>query len=158
MSGPDIPGKSLKAAVKGGARADWGKRNANAELAAEARRVEHPGEARGGELGAARGQLRRRRRPAERRPVLSAGEAGAPAPAGGAGGPGGGAAGAEKPIDLAALKTLNATGNVKVGALQVQNIKADNVAAGIKAAGGRLDVESDVGESLPGHARRERRR
>jgi AsmA protein len=139
VSGPGIPGKSLKAAVKGGARADWGKRNANAEVAlkvddsniqAKVAVANWAQPAVNFDLVADRLNVDRYFPPAK---------PGAPAPAGGAGGPGGGGA-AEKPIDLAALKTLNATGNVKVGALQVQNIKADNVAAGIKAAGGRLDV------------------
>jgi AsmA protein len=138
VSGPGIPGKSLKAAVKGGARADWGKRNANAEVAlkvdesniqAKVAVANWAQPAVNFDVVADRLNVDRYFPPAK---------PGAPASAGGAGSPGGAAA--EKPIDLAALKTLNATGNVKVGALQVQNIKADNVAAGIKAAGGRLDV------------------
>jgi AsmA protein len=35
VSGPDIPNKTLRVALKGGARADWAKQNANAELAAK---------------------------------------------------------------------------------------------------------------------------
>jgi AsmA protein len=139
VSGPDVPGKSLKAAVKGGARADWGKRNANAELAVKL--DESNIQAKLGvanwaqpavsfDLVADRLNVDRYFPPAKPASAL----------AGGAGKSGGGAAGEEKPIDLAALKTLNATGSVKVGALQVRNIKADNVAAGIKATGGRLDV------------------
>lgn len=46
----------------------------------------------------------------------------------------------EKPFDLSGLKALNASGTVKVGQLQVNNIKASNVTLVIKAAGGRLDV------------------
>ena len=138
VSGPNIPGKSLKAAVKGGARADWDKRNANAELALKL--DESNIQAKVGVANWAQPAVNfdvvadrlnvDRYLPPEK-----------PAAAPVAGAPGGGAAAAaEKPIDLAALKTLNAAGNVKVGALQVQNIKAENVAAGIKAAGGRLDV------------------
>jgi AsmA protein len=33
VSGPNIPNKTLRAAVKGGARADWAKQSANAEVA-----------------------------------------------------------------------------------------------------------------------------
>ena len=139
VSGTDVPGKSLKAAVKGGARADWGKRNANAELAVKL--DESNIQAKLGvanwaqpavsfDLVADRLNVDRYLPP--EKPAPAAGGAGKP-------GAGGGAA-TEQPIDLAGLKTLNATGNVKVGALQVQNIKAENVAAGIKAAGGRLDV------------------
>jgi AsmA protein len=139
VSGPNIPGKSLKAAVKGGARADWDKRNANAEVALKL--DESNIQAKVGVANWAQ--------PAVNFDVVAdrlnvdryfPPEKPGAAPAGGAGKPGGGAPAAEKPIDLAGLKTLNATGNVKVGALQVQNIKADNVAAAIKAAGGRLDV------------------
>ena len=142
VSGPNIPGKSLKAAVKGGARADWGKRNANAELALklDESNVQAKVAVANWAQPAVNFDVVADRLNVDR--YFPPGKPGA-APAGGASGPAGGHAGgaaAEKPIDLAALKTLNATGNVKVGALQVQNIKADNVAAGIKAAGGRLDV------------------
>jgi AsmA protein len=140
LSGPDIPGKSLKAAVKGGARADWGKRNANAELALkvdESNIQAKVGVANWAQPAINFDVVADRLNVDRYFPPAKPGAA----PAGGAGAPaGGGAAAAEKPIDLAGLKTLNASGNVKVGALQVQNIKADNVAAGIKAAGGRLDV------------------
>ena len=142
VSGPNIPGKSLKAAVKGGARADWGKRNANAELALklDESNVQAKVAVANWAQPAVNFDVVADRLNVDR--YFPPGKPGT-APAGGASGPAGGHAGgaaAEKPIDLAALKTLNATGNVKVGALQVQNIKADNVAAGIKAAGGRLDV------------------
>jgi AsmA protein len=140
LSGPDIPGKTLRAAVKGGARADWAKQNANAELAAKVDEsniqaklaVAHwTTPAINFDVVADRLNVDRYL-PKEGAAKPPAG-GGAPAPAGGGGG-------AEKPIDLGPLKTLNATGSVKIGALQVQNIKADNVNVGLKAAGGRLDV------------------
>jgi AsmA protein len=46
----------------------------------------------------------------------------------------------EKPIDLSALKTLELDGKLKVGQLQVDNIKAANVRVDMKAHKGRLDV------------------
>ncbi|MDB5806798.1 MAG: AsmA family protein [Betaproteobacteria bacterium] len=46
----------------------------------------------------------------------------------------------EKPIDLSALKALNATGTLKIGALQVNNIKASNVVLNFKANGGKVDL------------------
>jgi AsmA protein len=46
----------------------------------------------------------------------------------------------EQPIDLSALKTLNLDGKLKVGQLQVNNIKAANVRVDMKAHNGRLDV------------------
>jgi AsmA protein len=47
---------------------------------------------------------------------------------------------AEKPIDLSALRDLHATGSLRIGALQVENIKASNVRLDIRAAGGKVDV------------------
>ena len=46
----------------------------------------------------------------------------------------------EQPIDLSGLKALNASGTVKIGSLQVNNIKASNVSLTIRAAGGKADV------------------
>lgn len=46
----------------------------------------------------------------------------------------------EQPIDLAALKELNATGSIRIGSLKVSNVKSSNVRLDIKAANGRLDV------------------
>ena len=137
VSGPDLPGKSLKAAVKGGARADWGKRNANAELALKVDESNIQ----------AKLAVANWAQPALQFDVVAdrlnvdryfPPEKPGAAPGGGKSAKGGPAA--EKPIDLSALKPLNATGNVRIGALQVQNIKAEQVNAAIKAAGGRLDV------------------
>ncbi|MBK8909216.1 MAG: AsmA family protein [Rhodospirillales bacterium] len=47
---------------------------------------------------------------------------------------------AETPRDFSALKGLNASGVVKIGQLQVSNVKAANVRLEIKAADGKLDV------------------
>lgn len=48
--------------------------------------------------------------------------------------------GGEPPIDLSGLKTLNASGSLKIGALKVKNIRSSQVRAEIKVANGRLDV------------------
>jgi AsmA protein len=138
LSGPNIPGKSLKAAVKGGARADWGKRNANAELALKV--DESNIQAKVGVANWAQAAINfdvvADRLNVDRYfpPAKPAAGGGAPAPAGG------GAPAAEKPFDLAPLKALNANGSIKVGALQVQNLKAENVSVGVKAAGGRVEA------------------
>jgi AsmA protein len=58
----------------------------------------------------------------------------------GAGGTAAKGAAAEEKVDLSALKSLNLHGTVKVGQLQVQNVKASNVRLNINAAGGKLDV------------------
>ena len=46
----------------------------------------------------------------------------------------------EQPLDLAALKGLNANGSIKIGSLKVANVKAANVRVDVKAANGRVDV------------------
>jgi AsmA protein len=140
VSGPDIPNKTLRVALKGGARADWAKQSANAELAAKL--DESNIQAKLGvanwskpainfDVVADRLNVDRYLPP---RPAAGPPAAGPSAP------PGVGGSAAEKPIDLAPLKTLNANGSIKVGALQVQNLKAENVNVGIRAAGGRLDA------------------
>lgn len=47
---------------------------------------------------------------------------------------------ADKPIDLAALKDLNATGSVHIGALKAANIRTTNLRATLRAVDGRLDI------------------
>ncbi|WP_147375677.1 AsmA family protein [Noviherbaspirillum cavernae] len=49
-------------------------------------------------------------------------------------------AGPEKPMDLSALKDLNASGSVRVGMLKAANVRAANVRATLHAGGGKLDV------------------
>jgi AsmA protein len=50
------------------------------------------------------------------------------------------ATGAQTPLDLTALKSLNATGKLKVGTLKVANIKASGLSLALKAGAGRLDI------------------
>lgn len=50
------------------------------------------------------------------------------------------AAPTEDRIDLSALKGLNLSGSVRIGSLQVNNIKAGNVRLNLKAAAGKLDI------------------
>lgn len=49
------------------------------------------------------------------------------------------AAAPEPPIDLSALKALNANGSIRIGQLQVANIKASKVRLDIKPADGKLN-------------------
>ena len=63
-----------------------------------------------------------------------------PKPAGAEGKEAGKPAPAEKPLDFSPIKGLNASGTVKIGQLQVSNVKASNVRLEVKAAGGKLDV------------------
>ncbi|MDR2240438.1 MAG: AsmA family protein [Zoogloeaceae bacterium] len=46
----------------------------------------------------------------------------------------------EQPLDFSALKGLTANGIVKIGQLQISNVKAGNVRLEIKAANGQLDI------------------
>jgi AsmA protein len=66
---------------------------------------------------------------------------------------------ADPKVDLSALKPLNLTGEVRIGALQVHNAKAKKIKVGVHAAGGRLDVapiQASLYEgSLNGNARLE---
>lgn len=50
------------------------------------------------------------------------------------------ASSAEKPLDLSALKNLNATGSLHVGALKFSNVKTNNLRIDLKAANGHLDA------------------
>jgi len=52
---------------------------------------------------------------------------------------GGQAKAEDTPIDLSALKTLNANGRLQCGALQVKGLKLANLKTEVKAANGRLD-------------------
>jgi AsmA protein len=144
VSGPGIPNKSLKASLTGAARADWGAQNASAEVAARLDEsniqtrlsVSHWSQpAIAFDVTADRLNVDRYLPPKTSPPP--AGGTTSPAPGGSSPG---GARQPEQPFDLSALKTLNAAGTVKIGALQVSNLKAEQVALGIKAAGGKLDV------------------
>jgi AsmA protein len=46
----------------------------------------------------------------------------------------------EQPLDLSALKNLNANGSLRIGNLTANNIKAQNVKLSLKANGGKVDV------------------
>ncbi len=46
----------------------------------------------------------------------------------------------EEPLDFSALKTLKASGSVRIGSLKAANIKAQNVRLDARAGGGRLDL------------------
>jgi AsmA protein len=59
-------------------------------------------------------------------------------------------AGPEKPLDLSALRDLEATGQLRVGALQVMNLKASQVRAGVRAAGGRVNLAPLAAELYQG--------
>lgn len=141
ITGKNIPDKS-KSTVNGSARADWRTEKASADLAVKLDdssvdakvAVAHWSEP-AITFNVAADRLNVDRYLPPSKPGAAQGErpAGGPPAAGGS-------AGAEQPFDLAPLKSVNATGSVRIGALQVSNVKAEQVALTIKAAGGRLDV------------------
>ena len=49
--------------------------------------------------------------------------------------------GPEEPIDLSALKALNANGSIRIGALKASKIKASNVRIDLKALDGRVNID-----------------
>jgi AsmA protein len=55
-------------------------------------------------------------------------------------GPGVRAPDADPKVDLSALKTLKLAGELRIGALQVHNLKASKVKVAVNSAGGHLDV------------------
>lgn len=57
----------------------------------------------------------------------------------------------EQRIDLSALKAINGSGNLHVGALQAKNLKARNVRASFRAAGGRVDLVPHSADLYSGH-------
>jgi AsmA protein len=139
MSGEGVPQKSVKIPLSGSLRADLEKQTVSAELSSK-----FDESAIQAKLGLAKFSPPSylfdvnvdrlnvdRYLPAEQKPVSQPGPAPKP--------------GAEKPpqdtpLDLSALKDLNANGRLQVGALQVKGLKLANVKAELKAANGRLDV------------------
>ena len=57
---------------------------------------------------------------------------------------------ADKPIDLSALKDLDASGNVKIGSIKVARIKAANVRFALHAAHGKIDINPLAAELYGG--------
>ncbi len=136
VTSPSIPKKTAQVPIAGLARADLGKERVFADIAT--RFDESNIKAKGGMTGFGK--------PAydfdvtidklnvdqyQSPKTAQAGKQEKPAP---------GPAGAEQPIDLSALKTLDLDGSLKIGQLQASNVKASNVRADIRAKGGKLDV------------------
>ena len=151
LAGPDIPQKSVKIPVNGSARADLEKQTANADL--NAKFDESTIQAKLGlakftppaytfDINVDRLNLDRYTKQAEKKPVSTPSEEGKAPPAKPAPQP---APSAQKkdedtPVDLSALKGLNANGRLQVGALQANGLKLANVKAEVHAANGKLDI------------------
>jgi AsmA protein len=133
---PDLPQKSLQLTVEGSLRADLEKETASADLTAKL--DESTIQAK---LGLAKfsppaysfdvniDRLNVDRYMAAKTEEKAPAK---PAPASGAQ--------QETPVDLSALKGLNANGKLQVGALQVRGLKVANLKAEVKAANGRADI------------------
>ncbi len=140
ISSPDLAAKTIKIALSGSAGVNWNKQTVQTDLVAKVDDSTIQAKASVANFAApaisfdvAADQLNVDR-------YLPPKKAGAKPPAGG-GGAGQGGAGADPKIDLSALKTLNANGSLRIGALTVNNIKAQNVQVKLRAAGGRVDVD-----------------
>jgi AsmA protein len=149
MTGPDLPQKSVKIPITGSARADLEKQTANADL--NAKFDESTIQAKLGlakfsppayqfDVNIDKLNLDRYTKQPEKKPVSTPSEEGkAPAPAQQP------APSAQKkdedtPVDLSALKGLNANGRLQVGALQANGLKLANVKTEVHAANGKLDI------------------
>jgi AsmA protein len=143
MSGEGVPQKSVKIPVSGSVRADLEKQTLDANLASKF--DESSIQARLGlvkfsppsytfDVNVDRLNVDRYL-PAEQKPAAApqpSPQQKAPSPKP--------AAQEDSPVDLSALKDLNASGRLQVGALQVKGLKLANVKADVKAANGRLDI------------------
>jgi AsmA protein len=140
VSGPDIPNKALQLALGGSAQANWSKKSAQADLSA--RFDESNAKLKVSVADFARlaprfdldvDRINLDRYAADKGAAASPAQkgekptiAGAPAK--------------EELIDLSGLKALDAAGNVRVGAIVARGVKAENLRVGVKAAGGRLEL------------------
>ena len=131
LSGPNIPNKSVSGNLKGSAAVDVDKERAQADLAGTfdqsniKAKVGVAGFAPPGynfDIDIDKLDLTRYQPPKA-----------APAPAS--------KPGPEPPIDLSALKQLNANGSIRIGSLTAQKIKAQNVRIDVKAQGGRVNID-----------------
>jgi len=141
LTGKDIP-PNTKASVRGSVVADWGTESANVELAVKVEDSNLDAKVAVAHwlkpaitfsLVADRLNVDRYFPPSKPAPAPAAaqGSAKSSAPA---------AVTADAPIDLSPLKTLDATGTVKIGSLVASNVKASQLSVALKAAGGKLEV------------------
>jgi AsmA protein len=150
LAGPDIPQKSVKIPVNGSARADLEKQTAAADLTAKF--DESTIQAKLGlakftppaytfDVNVDRLNLDRYTKQQEKKPVSTPTEEGKAPPAKPAAQPAPSAQKSEDtPVDLSALKGLNANGRLQIGALQASGLKLANLKAEVHAANGKLDI------------------
>lgn len=132
---PALPAKEAKLTIAGNAAADLKRETLRADLTA--RFDESNVKARIGLAGFDRQALRfdvsvdrlnfDRYLPHEEKTAAKPAPSGKPSPM-------------DEPIDLSALEALDVTGSLRIGELVASNIKASNVRADVKAAGGRVEL------------------
>ncbi len=144
VSSPDFPAKTIKVALTGSAGANWAKQTVQTDLVAKVDDSTIQAKASVANFAApainfdvVADQLTVDR---YLPPKKAAGATGGATPSAGGGGAGQGGAGDDAKIDLSALKTLNANGNLRIDALTVSNIKAQSVQVKLRAADGKVDV------------------
>ena len=143
MSGEGVPQKSVKIPVSGSLRADLDKQTLNADLVskfdesniqAKVGLAKFSPPAYTFDISVDRLNVDRYF-PPEEKPAAQPGASRKAPPA-----PPAQKAQEDTPVDLSALKDLNANGRLQVGALQVKGLKLANLRTEVKAANGRLDV------------------
>lgn len=137
-SGPSIPNKSMKVMLDGQLSSDWGRQTAAGNLTAKL--DESTLQAKLNVAGFAQPSINfdvaLDKLNADRyMPPKAAAGGGA-----GSGGSGGGGKAADAPIDLSALKTLALNGQLRIGELVASKVKVEKLQAGLRAAGGKLEV------------------
>jgi AsmA protein len=144
IASPDIPAKTIKVGLTGSAGANWAKQTVQTDLVAKvddstiqakASVADFATPAINFDIVADRLDVDRYLPPKKAGGGKATGGGGT-APAGG----GGVGSADDAKIDLSALKSLNANGSLRIDALTVHKIKAQNVQVKLRAAEGRVDV------------------
>jgi AsmA protein len=139
LSGPEIPNQSVAGNLQGSAAVDFAEERAHADLAgsfdqssikAKVGAASFSAPAYSFDVDIDKLDLTRYQKP----------KSAAAAPAPGATHPGA-AAPVEAPIDLSALRALNANGSIRIGALTARRLKASNVRIDVKAHDGRVEID-----------------
>jgi AsmA protein len=145
FSSPELPAKTAKVALSGAAATNWAKQTAKTDLVAKVddSTIQGKVSVAGFEKRAISFDVEADRLNVDRYlpPKKGGGGGGTAAPPAGGGGSVSAAQGGDTPVDLSALKALNASGSLRIGALTVNNIKAQNVQIKLRAAEGRVAVD-----------------
>jgi len=141
FSSPDLPAKTVKVALSGAAATNWAKQTLQTDLVAKVddSTIRAKASVAGFASPAITFDVEADQLNVDRYLPAKKGGGGGASPAAGGAGPA--ASGSDAPVDLSALKALNANGSLRIGALTVSNIKAQNVQVKLRANEGRVDVD-----------------